>query len=255
MVGNSLWRVACPNPFVHANWLLLAIALPALTVRADVCNPSLLVGTYAFQLSGMTTISATPKPTASLGVITLDGNGGITGTASATFAGFLLGNPVTGSYAANWDCSIAWQLQDDAGAFQHFRGTYSPDGNRVQFKQADPGGAPQGIMVKTPGACSPATLAKKYHYTISGNTTPMKPGDLPHSVSRQGTLDTVKGGSFQVASDCSVLFQLSLPSLALEGAPPLPMNMRGFLVNDGREILAFQTDPGAMVAARLTALR
>jgi hypothetical protein len=30
------------------------------------------------------------------------------------------------------------------------------------------------------------------------------------------------------------------------------MNMRGFLVNQGREILGFQTDPGAMVAARLT---
>jgi hypothetical protein len=28
------------------------------------------------------------------------------------------------------------------------------------------------------------------------------------------------------------------------------MNMRGFLVNAGKEILAFETDPGAMVAAR-----
>jgi hypothetical protein len=30
------------------------------------------------------------------------------------------------------------------------------------------------------------------------------------------------------------------------------MNMRGFLVNGGKEILAFQTDPGTMVAAHLT---
>jgi hypothetical protein len=30
------------------------------------------------------------------------------------------------------------------------------------------------------------------------------------------------------------------------------MNMRGFLVSGGKEILAFQTDPGAMVSARLT---
>jgi len=28
------------------------------------------------------------------------------------------------------------------------------------------------------------------------------------------------------------------------------MTMRGFLVNGGKEILSFQTDPGAMVAAR-----
>jgi hypothetical protein len=30
------------------------------------------------------------------------------------------------------------------------------------------------------------------------------------------------------------------------------MTMRGFLVEGGKEILAFQTDPGAMVAARLS---
>lgn len=30
------------------------------------------------------------------------------------------------------------------------------------------------------------------------------------------------------------------------------MAMRGFLVNGGMGILAFQTDPGAMVAARFT---
>jgi hypothetical protein len=30
------------------------------------------------------------------------------------------------------------------------------------------------------------------------------------------------------------------------------MTMRGFLVNGGKEILAFQTDPGAMVAARFS---
>jgi hypothetical protein len=30
------------------------------------------------------------------------------------------------------------------------------------------------------------------------------------------------------------------------------MSMRGFLVNGGKEILAFQTDPGATVAARFT---
>jgi hypothetical protein len=36
-------------------------------------------------------------------------------------------------------------------------------------------------------------------------------------------------------------------------AEPSPiMSMRGFLVNGGKEILAFQTDPGAMVAARFT---
>jgi hypothetical protein len=37
------------------------------------------------------------------------------------------------------------------------------------------------------------------------------------------------------------------------GGDPLLISMRGFLVNGGREILAIQTDPGAMVAGRFTA--
>jgi hypothetical protein len=37
-----------------------------------------------------------------------------------------------------------------------------------------------------------------------------------------------------------------------QAAEPSPMTMSGFLVNCGKEILAFQTDPGAMVAARFT---
>ena len=226
--------------------LLLLLLWPgAGAMAADVCNPKKLVGPYAFQLSGLTTISGTPKPTASLGRITFDGSGTVSGTASATFSGLLLGNPVTGTYEAKSDCSVTWKLQDDSGAFQNFSGTISPDGTRVQFRQTDPGGAQHGIMQKTPDKCSTADLRKKYKFTVSGSTTPMQPGEVPHTVSAEGTLDVAENGSFQVDSGCSVNFVLTV----LPGPPP--MSMRGFLVNGGKEILAFQTDPGAMVAARL----
>jgi hypothetical protein len=236
---------------MRANGLLLLAVLPVSVAHAaEVCDPMQLVGPYAFQLSGTTTISGTPKPTASLGQIVLDGNGNMSGTASAMFSGFLLGNPVTGTYESNWDCSMAWKLQDDSGAFQHFTGTFSPDGSRVQFQQSDPGGAQQGIMEKTPGTCSAANLQKAYSYTVSGSTTPMQEGEVARNVSAKGTVDVAANGSFQVQGDCSVLFRLTSPSQ--NGADTaVPMNMRGFLVNGGKEILAFQTDPGAMVAARL----
>ena len=172
---------------------------------------------------------------------------------SATFAGLLLGNPVTGSYEAKSDCSVIWKLQDDSGAFQNFSGTFSADGTRVQFKQTDPGGAQHGIMQKTSDNCSAADLRKKYHFTVSGSTTPMLPGDVSRTVSAKGMLDTAENGSFQVDSDCAVRFQWTLPAQDGQVPEPLPMNMRGFLVNGGKEILAFQTDPGAMVAARFSA--
>jgi hypothetical protein len=93
---------------------------------------------------------------------------------------------------------------------------------------------------------------KKYYVTVSGSTTPMQPGEAPRVVSARGTLDVAENGSFQVEGDCSVRFGLTL--LAQDGkADELStMAMRGFLVSGGREILAFQTHPSAMLAARFT---
>jgi hypothetical protein len=239
---------------MRANWLFLLVLFPDLAARAtDVCNPADLAGPYAFQLTGSTEISGQPKPAVSLGRISFDERGSLSGTASATFRGLLLGNPVTGSYEAKADCSVVWKLRDDSGGFQSFSGTLSSDGTSVPFKQTDPGGAQHGIMKKIPGACSAADLPQKYSYIVSGSTTPMLPGEVPHTVSAKGTLDIGRNGSFQVESDCSVSFGLTLPLQGgQEADQPSPMNMRGFLVNGGKEILAFQTDPGAMVSARLT---
>ena len=238
---------------MRTNWKFFLILLPNLTLQgADVCNPANLVGTYAFQLTGLTDIAGTPRPTVSLGRLTFDGRGNLSGTASATFTGLLLGNPVTGSYEAKSDCSVTWKLQDTSGAFQNFSGVLSADAASVQFKQTDPGGAPRGIMKKTPEACSPSDLLKDYSFSAYGSTTPMLPGEVSHAVSAKGTIDIAQNGSFQVDSDCSVRFVLTAPTQDGQGADAAPMNMRGFLVNGGKEILAFQTDPGTMVSARLT---
>ncbi len=157
-----------------------------------------------------------------------------------------MGNPVTGSYEAETDCSITWQLQDDSGAYQHFKGKLSPDLMRVQFSQTDPGGT-RGIMEKMPDSCNAGDLQRNYSFSVSGSTKGMLPGESGHDVAGTGTLDTGREGNFQVDGDCSVHWVMTLQSESK------PMNMRGFLVNTGKEILGFQTDPGAMVAARLTA--
>ncbi len=243
-----------PSKYImRINWLfLLVLPLGLAAQAAGVCDPADLVGPYAFQLTGSTDISGTPQPTASLGRLAFDGRGSLSGTASATFRGLLLGNPVTGSYEAKSDCSVIWTLQDDSGGFQNFSGTLSTDGTRVQFTQTDPGGAQRGIMQKTSDACSAADLLKKYDFTVSGSTSPMQAGEVAHTVSAKGTLDIAENGSFQLESDCSVQFELTLPDQDGQDTEVSPMAMLGFLVNGGKEILAFQTDPGAMVAARFT---
>jgi hypothetical protein len=223
----------------------LLVLLPALAAQAaDVCNPANLIGSYAFQLTGSTDIAGPPHPTASLGRLVFDGRGNLSGTASATFRGLLLGNPVTGTYEAKSDCSVTWKLQDDSGAYQNFSGALSSDGTSVRFRQTDPGGAQRGIMRKTADECSAVDLKKKYRFTVSGSTTPMLPGQVGRAVAGQGTVDVAENGSFQVKDDCSVLFRLTI-------ADGGSLNMRGFLVAGGKEILAFQTDPGAMVSGHL----
>src|SRR6266567_5136125 len=118
--------------------ILLGTVFPA---SAQLCNPQEFAGVYGFQLSGSTTISGDSKPVASMGRLEFDGQGGVNGSASVNFAGYLLGNPVTGSYDVRTDCSITWSLQDDSGAFQHFAGTLRADLLRATFRQTDAGGA------------------------------------------------------------------------------------------------------------------
>jgi hypothetical protein len=221
---------------------LLALSLPAF---AQVCDPAKLSGPYGFQLSGTTTISGAEKPTTSLGRIVFDGHGNLSGTSSAMFSGFLLGNPVTGAYEAGADCGLTWKLQDDSGGFQHFAGTLSSDLTHGQFRQTDPGGAQHGTLQRAPDTCTAQNLRKQYTYTVSGSTTPMQEGDKPRPVSAKGTLDVARNGTFQVDSDCTVQFDLVLLG---PGERLVSLHMRGVLVNGGREILAIQTDPGAMVA-------
>ncbi len=61
------------------SWLLVLLS-GVVAQAADVCNTYKLAGSYAFQLSGMTTISGAPQPTVGLGRITFDGSGPFPGT-------------------------------------------------------------------------------------------------------------------------------------------------------------------------------
>jgi len=226
-------------------WGIVLFSLCA-GARADICNPARLSGAYAVQLSGVTRISGTAKPTDSLGRLVFDGSGNLSGTSSTMLAGYLVGNPVTGFYKADWDCSVSWELQDDSGAYQHFRGTFSPDLNRGEFKQTDPGGVQHGVLRKIPAQCTRADLRPKYKFTVSGSTTPMVEGEEARQVSGQGTFEV--NDAVAVDQDCTVRFELRLLN---EDTPPLTVRMRGVVTDSGKTILAIATDPGTMVAAEL----
>ena len=77
------------NNIMRTNWLVMLILVSASAAQAaDLCNPANLVGPYAFQLTGSTDISGTPRPTTGLGRIVFDGRDSLSGTASACSADY-----------------------------------------------------------------------------------------------------------------------------------------------------------------------
>src|SRR4051794_25887581 len=127
-------------------WSLLVLLLPRLHA-ADACNPANFPGVYGMLLSGTTTISGESKPVVSIARLVFESFGKVSGTSSVNFGGLFLGNPVTGEYTANTDCTVSWKLQDDSGNFQNFAGKLSLDGKHVQFNQTDQGAPQRGSMV------------------------------------------------------------------------------------------------------------
>jgi len=247
--------------------LLTLISMLGLSLCAEVCNPTDLQGPYGFQLSGETTISGQSKPVANIGRLVLAGDGGISGYSTVMFDGYLLGNPVTGTYEARWDCTIAWSLQDDSGSFQHFSGVATSRGRKVSFRQTDPGGAQRGTMGRTSPQCTAADLRNEYAFTLSGGTIPMVPGGASSTVNAKGLIKAVENAGFKLAlgdnsaamtdvaitvsAECIVEIELTLP--AMGAGTTIPTMLRGVLIDDGKQILAIETDPGAMVSATFTA--
>jgi hypothetical protein len=260
------WRLQCYYlPEMTSASILAAFAcigawpLAASAQAITVCNPAQLQGAYGFQLSGRTTISGDSKPVVGIGRVEFDGKGAVSGVSSVNFAGYFLGNPVTGKYEAETDCTIVWSLQDESGSWQHFEGKLTPDLLAAQFHQTDPGGAQNGTIQKVAPTCSVAGLAARYSFSLSGNAIPMNPGDLPHRISTTGLAEPDAAGAFKLTlgddagsgtiaidADCIAQLTLSLPTGDT-------VSLRGVLVDGGKRILAIETDPGTAVTATFTA--
>jgi hypothetical protein len=231
-------------------WLLPLALVVSQAHSATVCDPQKFEGQYGVQLAGTTTISGKVEPVASIGRLVFDGKGAVSGYVSVNFTGLLLGNPVNGTYQAGTDCSLTWKLQDDSGAYQNFAGTMTSDFLRVRFRQTDKGAAREGTMVRTPKECSAAALQKRYDYAIKGSTTAggmVELGEAGNLVVNPSGGTSAGHGTVQVDAECIATFQLAIP-----GSAGL-MNLRGVVLDEGREILAIQTDPNTTVTARFTA--
>jgi hypothetical protein len=237
-------------------------ALFSIPCAAAVCSETDFQGAYGFQLSGNPTISGLPAPMASIGRLVLEADEKLSGISSVNFNGFFLGNPVTGTYKIQTDCSMTFQLQDDSGAWQHFAGQAQPGGAHIDFHQTDPGTTEShGVMERTPPACDDQSLSGRYALTISGRDTPYGTAGETARLSAETTAEAdgagnlaltwtggKTAGSYSVDSDCTA--EISIGIAPNENAAEL-IGLRGVVVNGGKEILAVQTDPERVSVAKL----
>ena len=241
--------------------LLLALLLGPRVGAA--CDPKDFAGNYGFLLTGTATIGGDTRPVAIVGRLVLDGWGSAHSTSSAAFTGIVLGNPAAGTYEAQSDCSVRWTLRDDSGTWQNFAGTMTDRGARVAFRQTDPGGVANGLMIRTPDVCAPSAFQGRFELTLSGSSVDVYSGRAFGRVSFGGSVEadgagglsfttgtgapTVKAGTYSFEDGCFV--QLTVPPVG--GSKATEMHFRGILVDDGRTLFAMQTDPGTVVSLRL----
>ena len=245
-------------------FLLFASMFALPLTHAEVCDPLAFRGAYGLSLTGSTTIGASTRAVAVIGRLVLEDSENLSGLSSVSFTGLTLGNPVTGKYEAHRDCSVTWTLRDDSGGFQHFAGTMSADGGHVAFQQIDPGGAEDGILLRSMDGCSESSLSGRFKLTASGRNvdvnTAVDSGGLSFSglliADGTGNLSFASGpdeppvtaGTYDVLDNCFVELVLQLTSDEHE---PAAIHFRAILVENGREALGIQTDPGRIVAMRL----
>jgi hypothetical protein len=232
--------------------LPLLAALASLPLAAQGCNPSALSGAYGFQLAGMTSIAGKPTPEATVGRLVFDGSGHLSGYASVNFNGLFLGNPVTGTYELKPDCTLTWSLQDDSGAWQHFRGAAEPGLARAAFRQTDPGTDGRGDLRRAAATCDDTAFHGQYLFRMGGLATPFTAGGAKTVGQSTRTIadgaghlswksgESSNSGTYTVDSDCFLRIDFGVP-------------LRGILVDGGRTVLAVQTDPQRVAVATFSA--
>ena len=269
--------------------LLFASILAASATHAETCDARVFNGAYGFSLTGVTHIGDRARPAAVLGRLVVQDSERLAGVSSASFMGLVFGNHIIGTYKVETDCTITWTFQDSSGGLQHFAGTMTVDGSRIEFRQTDSDSPQNGIMLRSMNACSEPGLVRTFDFAASGSTmNPVNPADT-RTVDLQGALQTdgahnlayvsdtsetpTPAGIYELSEDCFVTLVVSpppgqepppaipgspsggvvIPGLPANGQPTPGLHFRAIVVDNGRQLLGIQIDPGTIIAFGLLA--
>jgi hypothetical protein len=120
--------------------LVILVALVPAARAGERCTATTIKGNYGFTFSGFFQNQGTNLPISGVGVGTLDGEGNVSATVTASFDGALSTFPWTGTYSVNHDCTGLLTATPGAGLVS-FSIVIVRGGAEVFGEASDPGNA------------------------------------------------------------------------------------------------------------------
>ncbi|MFZ1494430.1 MAG: hypothetical protein WAU60_13595 [Candidatus Competibacter denitrificans] len=232
------------------------------------CTNANLRGSYGFVAKGVI-LAGSPLPSAlqgsfaSGGTATFDGKGNFVLTSTSSFNGFIQPVETRGTYQVNSDCS--YTSRADNGIT--FQAVILDGGRQLQILQTTPNVVIAGTAIRQPQRCEAKFLQAAYGFTAEGAAgPPTLPVQFAGPLAGVGTVVFAKDGTFVLTATRSVNGILDPEPLALNGVYSMKENCAfdmhfevGFtfdamIVNNGKEILFIETDPGTALIVKATRL-
>lgn len=218
------------------------------------CSNASLAGNYGFTISGGVQ-SGSFIPFAEAGSLSADGNGNVSGSATASQAGQIIPRTFNGTYTVNLDCTGIAALSDSLGNSSNINFVILDNGREINFMEGDAGAVISGVAKPQASGCTIATMNGGYGYAVSGWTGTadayVESGkvvsdgagnlSLQATASQAGTIATGSStGTYSVNSDCTgtATFTDSFGSYHLNLV----------VVDSGREVQFIQTDSGITIS-------
>ena len=243
-----------------AGWLSLAVPAGAQPRVGGILNCALasVSGSYGNAFSGF----AGTVPVATYGVITSDGNGSLTGSATESVGGAIASVTLSGKYTITPGCTGTSILQDSLGNVTHFAFTVNANGGSIEFVESDSGTTVSGVAQPLAPACDATAFSGPYTYAVSGWLAAGGGVYVPYADS--GRMVANGQGSFTGKSTYSAAGIVERRSLSATYS--IGSNCAGTMsvtdslgnsgtlaitvVNNGQQVLFVETTPGTVVAGR-----
>lgn len=227
-----------------ALWLGLCFSVYA----SAACSNATLAGNYGFTITG---VDGTGQLSASVGQLTADGKGNVTGIFTVSNAGVISTNvALTGTYSVNTNCTGATTITPSGGAATSFSLVVVSSGAQFELAETKAGTSQYGYaLAQGKAICTNAGIKGTAGFRGGGYDSSLSPNAWAGQVKLDG-LGGVTGsetasfggsiqtftltGTYSVSSNCT--------GTATFNGGPTPAHTYFVIVNGGKSAMQIQTD-------------